>query len=303
MNKVIITGASGFVGFALTKYLASQNIKVYALVRATNFDIFENMANVVAIDSQQIKATDFANIDCIYHLAWTGAYTRELSSDIFATNLDFALQILHLAESLQCPLLFASSVAEMEFLTHFQSIYDIATINKPYAQYKLTVDLVLQSLAKIPFIPVTITSIIGIGRKDLINNTLINNTLINIQNHQDLKFSTADQLFDFIYIDDAVRALHLLGIHGKSGRRYILGSNHCQPLKTFLEQVLQITNFQGKVLYGFYPVAAYLPATAFDGRHLREDTGFECTHTFEQAVSTMWQAINKSNGDKNDTTF
>ena len=72
--KVLITGASGFIGGALTSLLANRNIEVFALVRNNlpEFKIAHPNIEVILgdIDSITTLTLNKYNFDTLVHLAW-----------------------------------------------------------------------------------------------------------------------------------------------------------------------------------------------------------------------------------------
>ena len=82
MKIAVVTGATGFIGEALTKFLLKYGIKVYAIGR--NKQKLENIANLGAIPIQ-IDFSEYSlmnnyikeNVDVVYHCAFAGGFSGE----------------------------------------------------------------------------------------------------------------------------------------------------------------------------------------------------------------------------------
>ena len=84
--KVLITGASGFIGSALTSLLATKNIELYILLRnnLSEFKLRYPKVNFIQGDLDSITTTQINNIkiDTLVHLAWENVSKVMLDSHI-----------------------------------------------------------------------------------------------------------------------------------------------------------------------------------------------------------------------------
>ncbi|MBI2057054.1 NAD-dependent epimerase/dehydratase family protein [Candidatus Pacearchaeota archaeon] len=74
-KKILITGGMGFIGSHLAKKYAESKDKVYILSRSynkkRNISNIENKINLIIKDVRNIKKSDVADKDYIFHLAGT----------------------------------------------------------------------------------------------------------------------------------------------------------------------------------------------------------------------------------------
>lgn len=100
-KNILITGATGFIGYNLAKYLARTNV-VYCIVRKlSNLDKLSNIPNIqfIYFDSDISKFTNSlsaVNFDLVYHLAslFIAEHKPENISDLIDSNIKFPNQLL-----------------------------------------------------------------------------------------------------------------------------------------------------------------------------------------------------------------
>lgn len=93
-NKIVITGASGFVAKNLRKYLSEKNIKVISISRS-NFKQFKNELKIVSknYDEKHILPK-IQNSNAIIHLAGIGRQSTK--TDYNLVNVEFTKHIVNL---------------------------------------------------------------------------------------------------------------------------------------------------------------------------------------------------------------
>lgn len=79
-----------------------------------------------------------------------------------------------------------------------------------------------------------IGSVYGPGRND---NNILTYTIKALLNNEKTKFSKLEQMWDYIYIDDLIDALYLVGNYGKPGAVYPVGSGIAIPLREYIEKI------------------------------------------------------------------
>ncbi|MEH7254908.1 NAD-dependent epimerase/dehydratase family protein, partial [Neobacillus niacini] len=124
IKKVIITGANGFLGSALTNFLANIGVKVIAVVRNENSSIerINQNKNIEIINCElseiaKLKELITArDIDVFYHLAWSGvsdSHRDDYHSQI--KNIKYTCDCVEFCRILSCKaFVFASSLWEYE---------------------------------------------------------------------------------------------------------------------------------------------------------------------------------------------
>jgi UDP-glucose 4-epimerase len=258
LNKVIITGANGFIGCALTNLLSNKGIKVYAIVRNKNSDIArinknENIEIIYCDLSEMEKLEELIldrEIDVFYHLAWSGASGKERANyKVQLKNVEYSLECANQAKRLSCRKFIAIGTIG-EFMATFALRNNIMSENFTYAISKNFYHSLLDIFCyknDIYYTWCTLSGVYGIG--DYTSN-LINYTIETLLRNEEPEYTKAEQLFDFIYIDDCVRCLFEIGKHTNSEKYYYIGGICPKPLRDFIEIIRDIVSPNSKLGFG-----------------------------------------------------
>jgi len=303
MKKAIITGASGFVGRALTKELLEKNIEVVAILRPNSSNKNKlpenNKLQIVECelsDLSTLKNKKLNNADVFYHLAWEGSAGSARSDErLQLSNIQHSADALRLAKSLDCKrFIGAGSIMEKE--TYFATNGQGNKLNSAYIYgiAKLTAHCITKALAaeiEIEHIWPMITNAYGVGEK---SPRFINMTLRKIINQEKLEFTAGTQNYDFIFIDDVARAFRLIGETGKPFCQYILGSGEAKPLRGFIEQVGRTLAPNAKLLFGDIPYTGVnLDISEFSIKNLEKDTSFSINTPFIDGIKKTYNWLSK----------
>ena len=105
-------------------------------------------------------------------------------------------------------------------------------------------------------------------------------------------FSAGEQLYDFIYLDDAVKAFVAIADKGISGRTYYIGSQNPRPLKEFLYEMRDAVDPEIEIGIGEIPFnAVSLTYKEFDIHAVKNDTGFIPMISFREGIKNTVQWI------------
>ena len=302
--KAIVTGANGFVGSNLVKKLIDNQIEVLAIdvsfknSRLDDSDLIKKMELSIA-DITVLESTIINNdYDLFYHFAWVGS-AGPLRSDerIQIQNAAWTVDCLRVAKNIGCKkFICAGSIMEYEVK---EVIY--AQETKPDQAYIYGVGKVLaHELCKpianklgIDLIWGYITNAYGIGEK---SPRFINTTLRKIINGESLEFSSGNQNYDFVYIDDVANAFYLLGLYGKANKGYLIGSGNAKPLKEFIIEMCNANAGNNKPKFGNIPyTGTNLPLEVFDISDLALDCGFKTKVSFAEGTKRTIDWLKEQN--------
>lgn len=291
MNRVVITGGTGFIGKRLTSEMLDNNLEVILLVRDKSRCNLEKNEKLTLIEyySEEYEALKDgkADIDVFYHLAWEGvAPEKKNNRAIQIRNIDFAMEMLEFADEIGAKRFIATgTVAEYAFCEEVMDVYAKQTPNDLYGASKTAAHYMLETWArtiKMPFNWIVIPSTFGEGRRD---NNILTYTIKSLLAGEKPSYGYLTQMWDFLYVGEVVRALRLIGEKGLAGKIYAIGSGVYKPLRDYVEAIRDIINPELELGIGEKPA---LSDKAFSScvsiSELTRDTGFVPQVSFEEGI-------------------
>lgn len=294
MKTAIVTGASGFIGSNLVKNLIRHNIAVQAIVREKGKNTIDSpLVSYIECDLKDYETLNMKvhPADVLYHFAWCGVSNEQSSQyQIQLLNIKATLDLIN-GPKFFSKFIGAGSLHEIECLREFQDNTKIKNPGMMYKSAKLNAHIMAKTLCNIkdiPFIWPIITNTYGVGEKSA---RLVNTLIRQLLKSESPEVTKADQLYDFIYIDDLVEAFYLLGMYGKDNTEYTIGSGNVLPLKDYLEEIRISVNPQVNMGYGKKIFSGiYLPRESYAIDNLVNDTGFKPAISFLEGIrlTTEW---------------
>lgn len=294
MERVILTGGTGFIGSWLVEELLSHGVEVVVLVRclerAKEKRLFENgRVRLIEYYSQQYQdmLSQKEKVDVFYHLAWEGVSTEmKNESELQLENIRFSMEMLEFANTIKAGRFIATgTVAEYAFSENIMDINGRQTPNDMYGAAKTAVHYMLETqarLLKLPFNWAVVPSTFGEGRRD---NNIITYTITSLLRREKPSFGYLLQMWDFLHVKEVVRALWLIGEKGVPDKTYGIGSGVFKPLKDYIVQIRDIIDPSLPLGIGDIPS---LSDKAFSScvsiYDITKDTGFVPEITFEEGI-------------------
>ena len=299
MKKVIVTGATGFIGRFLVRELVRQKVEVIALVRerSKNLECISQLPiRIVECDlsrfSQLPAMIPDRDVDAVFHIAWQGVSdVNAKDPQIQMQNLSATLEILDAMHQMGIgTFVGAGSLHEEEAIIEMAEDKIITNLGYSYKACKMAAHWMGKAKAGSYGIRFFWPLINTYGEEER-SARLINTVIRKILQGESPALSAGAQFYDFVHVSDVARALCLIAEKGVDGTNYVIGSGDAKPLRTFLEEVGSIVNGMREdgrqVPLGFGRVTGnvvHLPKETFDVAALYRDTGFVPEVSFEKGV-------------------
>jgi len=278
-EHVLITGAAGFIGANLTRYLLEKNLTVHALVtKTTDLWRLEEILSEENLVLHQIPNSKIQQLttllqkispSIIFHLATTGAYFYQTTKkDIENTNLHFSLNLMHAAMSLDSIKSFIYTGSSVEYGPSNQPIME-NSIKSPVNSYDWTKSYIslygqwLYNQHSFPFVTAILYSVYGPYE----NPTRLIPTIFNsICQQKTLTINHPLAKRDFIYVEDVCEALWQIALFPQNtiGENFNIGSGKEFSIQNLIELIkndLQNNKFEGTTFH--------LPKVDYSDHHVR----------------------------------
>lgn len=292
MKKVVITGASGFIGKALTEKLLSMGCIVYAVVRNKEKMKALECQNLIIIecdlneyDSLCNKITD-KEIDVFFHFAWNGTF-GESFKDYHSqfNNAACAGDALMAAVKIGCKkFVLAGTIVELEVKRYLNMNECKPRISCIYGTAKAAAEMLCKTLAYQNGIMINIAIVASVyGEGDQSN--MIQNTLLKaFQKGQSPKLINGENLYDWIYIDDVVEAFIAIGSKGKNFKTYYVGHRNLRTFEDLVTETRNIVAPDVELRFGELKDMTETDYSLVDLNGLYHDTGFEAVSDFKESI-------------------
>lgn len=309
--KIVVTGATSFVGAGAVRELLRRGCEVCAVLREHSVKADRLKDNGAFPEGLTVLNVDLGELsrlpeliegpcDVFLHMGWRGAGSGDRGKEeIQRESVRDALGAVRTAALLGCRrFLFTGSQAEY-------GVYDcLADEEMPcrptsfYGKAKLAVRREAEELCRrcgMDYGHIRIFSVYGPGDHSW---SLVSTCLDTFLKGGRMELSACTQQWNFLYIDDAARALSDLaefsGTLSDFGCVYNLAGpmDETGPLRGFVEQMYELCGRRGDMRYGLRPpnaegVVNLIP----DIRKLRDVTGWEPKIRFEQGIRNMLRKL------------
>ena len=242
--KILITGASGFIGSFIVEEALKRGFETWAAVRKSSsrewlkderIHFIELNLSSKAQLVEQLRGMDF---DYVVHAA---GVTKCLNkADFHRINTEGTKNLAEALLEVKMPLkrfVFVSSLSIFGAIREQQPYEEIRESDTPqpntaYGHSKLEAEQYLDSLGShIPYIILRPTGVYGPREKDYFIMAK------SIQQHSDFAVGYKRQDITFVYVEDVVQAVFLALEKGEDGRKYFLSDGEVYQSTTFSDLI------------------------------------------------------------------
>ncbi len=238
--KILITGASGFIGSFIVEEALRQGFETWAAVRKSSSREFLQDRRIRFIElnlsskSQLVEQLGSEKFDYVVHAA---GVTKCLNkADFRRINTEGTKNLVEALLELKMPLkrfVYLSSLSVFGAIREQQPYEPIRETDTPqpnteYGRSKLEAERYLDSVGdRLPYVILRPTGVYGPREKDYFVMAK------SIKQHSDFAVGYQQQDITFVYVQDVVQAIFLALEKGRSGRKYFLSDGQVYQSTTF----------------------------------------------------------------------
>ena len=238
--KILITGASGFIGSFIVEEALSRGMEVWAAVRGSSSRQFLTDGRIrfieLNLDSEQQLAGQLRGLVFDYVVHAAGVTKCLNTNDFYRINTDGTKHLVNALLALQMPIrrfVYLSSLSVFGAIREQQPYEEILETDRPqpnthYGKSKLAAEQWLATLGKsFPYVVLRPTGVYGPRERDYFLMAK------SIKQHTDFAVGYQQQDITFVYVSDVVQAVFLACEHGQTGRKYFLSDGQVYQSATF----------------------------------------------------------------------
>ncbi len=296
------------LGSTLARLLENDGVRVFAVVRPGS----KKLSNIPAhaqITIVECALCDLSLLsekiaqpcDAFFHFAWADTFGQgrnDMHSQI--ANIQYTVDAVRAAKALHCKV-FVGAGSQAEY-GRVEGVLRPDTPCFPengYGMAKLCAGQMSRAECQaldMRHIWARILSVYGPADNDF---TLISSTVSALLRGDSPRLTKGEQLWDFLYCEDAARALYAMAQNGRDGAIYPLGGGNARPLCEYITQLRDIAAPSLPLQFGAVPYAPkqvmHLEA---DITALTADTGFVPETSFETGINKTVQWIKEQQNEQ-----
>lgn len=288
-KKVLITGASGFIGKQTVKDLIERGYEVVGIKYQNEIDFKHKNLTTITLDlldvNQVKKLFDKNKFEDLIHLAWYGdakCHTHNINIDWVAASLNI-LKCFH--ENGGKKVLIAGSISEYDFeYGYFKE--DLTPLNNKslYGKSKAALFNLAQSYCEQNGIDFKWARIFNLYGQYERPQRLMPYVITSMLKNKDVKVSTCTKFQDYLHVEDVADSIIKLFESDINGAVNIC-SGEPVKLKNIVEKIKELTDFKGEILYGAIPSAFEEPVAIGSNTKLLNELHWKPKYSLEEGLS------------------
>jgi UDP-glucose 4-epimerase len=285
-RRVLVTGATGFIGSRLTDRLIDVAAEVHASSRserdANDRPVAWWRADLADVDTA-VELVASIEPDIVFHLGGhvSGKLSPEIVLSTIRSNLLSTVGLLEAARRVDCSrIVVAGSVMEPEL-----GEADSVPVS-PYAASKWASSAyarMFHALWEVPVVVVRIGMVYGPGQSD--QAKLVPHVVGSLLRGEAPKVTSGRHNYDWIYVDDVVEALLAAAVApGIEGETVDIGSGERTSVREVVERLGRLVNAGVEPEFGALPDRPHPPSRVADVAKLKQLLGWQPRTTLNEGL-------------------
>ncbi|KMZ41878.1 MULTISPECIES: NAD-dependent epimerase/dehydratase family protein [Bacillales] len=252
--KILVTGATGFLGSQLVKALRLDGHTVIILKRSTSdcSRIQEILPDLITYDADrgQWEAPFFeqGRIDAIIHTATCYGRNNESHTTMVDANVTFPLKLLDIAMRFGTPVFLNTDTFSSAPIRLSQHLQPYNLTKRQFREWGKC----LADTSSLQFVNIRLEHVYG--PYDNTNKFVTSVIKSCLENQPELRLTEGKQARDFIYVEDVVSAFRVLLAHAArlpaGFTEYQVGTGTATSIREFVERVHQMTQSSTVLKFG-----------------------------------------------------
>ena len=299
--RIVITGATSFLGAVTVRQLLEKGYRVDAVVRPGSSNM-SNLYRQIPADSEQmlqiieLNLHDIAQItehvpaaDAWIHMGWDGSGSENRKKrDVQQSNVVQSVKAVHAANAIGCKkFLFTGSQAEYGVCNTVIKEENPLNPISEYGIAKVEFGQQAEELCKsfgMEYIHTRIFSVYGPGDHP---HSLVESCVRTWMEGGEMKLGECTQKWNYLYIEDVVSALVSLLEKAEPGV-YNIASTDVRVLREYIKEMYELCGSRGSYVFGQRPQNAEGPANLVaDISKICEMTGWHPVTTFSEGINEL----------------
>lgn len=260
MERIVITGATGFIGSYLTRLYLKRGVRVFALVRpeSKNRSVLPEHENLTIVSCSLEQVLDcvpaIKRADAFFHFAWAGVNRQEIDSpQVQEKNVSCSIDCIKAAHLLQCSVFMdAGSRVEYgvteEIMREDLECRPINEYGKAKWRFYQMADPLCREYGML-YYHLRFFSVYGYGDHPW---SIISTLVRELPQGKTVSLSACRHQWNFMYIEDAAEAVYRLHKSGGEGGIVNIASRDTRVLRDFVEEIHGIAGGRGALEYGSF---------------------------------------------------
>lgn len=243
MDKILITGATGFIGGFIVDEALRKGMDVWVAVRRTSSRRYLTDERIHFIElnlaSREDMTREMADMQFDYVVHAAGVTKCLHAEDFFRVNTEGTKNLVGAIRALKMAVkkfIYVSSLSIFGPVREQQPYEEIRATDEPrpntaYGCSKLASEQFLRTVGDFPVVILRPTGVYGPREKDYFMMAK------SIRQHVDFAVGYKPQVLTFVYVLDVVQAIFLAIDHGKAGSSYFLSDGHEYSSRAFSDLI------------------------------------------------------------------